>query len=105
MNYYSEKIFLYVLFKNIPTGKPPHSGFPTMYARLRPQSRNIEFIKLKLLWKTHIPSKPCCYAMQRTTTDTDRHRAPRIRNRNTKYLFSSDDHSGRRYCFTTVYKH
>lgn len=59
---------------------------------LRPQSRNIEFIKLKLLWKTHTPSRPCCYAMQRTTTDTDRHRTPRIRNRNTKYLFSSDGH-------------
>ena len=59
---------------------------------LRPQGRNIEFIKLKLLWKTRTPSKPCCYAMQRTTTDTDLHCTPRIRNRNTKYLFSSDDH-------------
>lgn len=27
MNYYSEKIFLHVLFKNIPIGKPDSLGF------------------------------------------------------------------------------
>ena len=72
--------------------RPEHDLCCPCVKGLRPQGRNIEFIKLKLLWKTHTPSRPCCYAMQRTTTDTDLHCTPRIRNRNTKYLFSSDDH-------------
>lgn len=43
MNYYSEKIFLHVLFKNIPIGKPDSLGFCNHVCQDSEQSVRVRF--------------------------------------------------------------